>query len=179
MAPTPRKPSTVLVVEDDPPLRTFYRSALLIAGYNVITASDGIEALQQIEGSVPDLIVLDIDLPRLDGRDVLAELKFHADTRDIPVLIVSGEDTSDLNTADFACALSKPVTADQFLDAVRDCLAHAWLHRDRRGAIRCPTCATKTVTPVTTINGNVVSRAWRCSGCEGVWPERRGPSATS
>ena len=67
----PSRRGTILVVEDDPALRTFYRSALMIAGYTVVSAEDGIDALRRLdEGLTPDLVVLDVALPRLSGRDV-------------------------------------------------------------------------------------------------------------
>src|SRR5688572_24615189 len=117
-----RRQETILVVEDDPALRTFYRSALMIAGYTVITVQDGIEALRRIESSAPDLIVLDISLPRLGGRDVLQELKAHTDTRRIPIMVVSGTETRDLDPEDVACIMRKPVTAEELITAVEKCL---------------------------------------------------------
>jgi len=51
--------------------------------------------------------VLDIALPRVSGRDVERELRSNSETRDIPIVIVSGQDVSDLNPDDFACVLRK------------------------------------------------------------------------
>lgn len=110
------------MIEDDAALREFYRSTLRAHGYAVVAVEDGIDALRQIEHSLPDLVVLDLALPRLNGRDVYRELKARHDTGLIPILVVSGEDTSDLDPTDFACLIRKPVSVDALLDAVRDCL---------------------------------------------------------
>jgi DNA-binding response OmpR family regulator len=114
--------ATILVVEDDSSLRTFYQSALAIAGYRVITAQDGIDALWRIDNELPDLVVLDLNLPRLGGRDVKAELKAHAETRHVPIMVVSGTERSDLDPPDVVCHLRKPVTAEQLIEAVETCL---------------------------------------------------------
>ena len=114
--------ATVLVVEDDPTLRTFYRSALAIGGFDVITADYGVEALYLIEGSTPRLVVLDLGLPRLSGRDVRRELASQIATRDLPIVVVTGE-TDDIDPIEFPCVLRKPVTAEALIEAVTNCLA--------------------------------------------------------
>ena len=116
----------VLVVEDDPALRELYRSSLRVAGYAVVAVSDGIDALRRVEREPPDAVVLDLGLPRLNGRDVQRELKSAPDTRHIPIVVVSGSDTSDLNPSDFACVLHKPISADTLLAAVQNCIRRGW-----------------------------------------------------
>lgn len=128
MAPPVRK-ATILVVEDDSALRAFYRRALMLVGYTVVTVEDGIDALRHIESDVPDLVVLDIGLPRLGGLDVQAELRSRAETRRVPIMIVSGTETREMNLVDFACVLRKPVTADQLIEAVETCLRDRWRSR--------------------------------------------------
>ena len=118
---TGKTKGTILVVEDDPQLRTFYRSALMIYDYKVITAADGVEALHRIESDAPDLVVLDLGLPRLSGRDVRRELAAHIITENIPIVVVTG-DTRDLDPTEFTCVLRKPVTTEALIDAVANCL---------------------------------------------------------
>jgi len=115
----------VLVVEDDPTLREMYRSALRAAGYAVVAVSDGLDALRRVERETPDAIVLDLGLPRLGGRDVQKELKSAPDTRHIPIVVVSGSDTSDLDPDDFACVLAKPISSDALINAVQKCLTRS------------------------------------------------------
>jgi DNA-binding response OmpR family regulator len=109
----------VLIVEDDPVLCTFYRSALQIAGYVVVTADDGISALRQIDGGVPEALVLDLGLPRLSGRDVGREVAHHLPQ--LPIVVVTGS-AEEIDPDEFACVLRKPITAVALIDAVEDCL---------------------------------------------------------
>jgi two-component system, OmpR family, phosphate regulon response regulator PhoB len=110
------------VVEDDRALREFYRTTLRSGGYEVGAVEDGTDALRRMEDWTPDVLVLDLGLPQMDGRDLHHELRARRETRGIPIVIVSGNDTSDLNPADFACVLHKPVTGDVLLSAVGDAL---------------------------------------------------------
>lgn len=121
MLPSIRK-TTILVVEDDPSLREMYRTALIVAGYTVIAVEDGVDALRRIETEPPNLVVLDMALPRLGGREVQSELKSRPDTSHIPIVVVSGTDTRNLNPRDFDCVLRKPITPHALLEAVEDCL---------------------------------------------------------
>jgi CheY-like chemotaxis protein len=116
----------VLVVEDDPMLRELYRSTLKAAGYAVVAVGDGVDALRRVEYERPDAVVLDLGLPRLNGRDVQRELKSAPDTKHIPIVVVSGSDTSDLDPDDFACVLSKPISADALVVAVENSLRRSW-----------------------------------------------------
>ena len=113
---------TVLVVEDDPSLRDFYKATLRYAGYSVVALEDGLDALRWLEQQSPSLIVLDLALVRVSGRDLHHELRSRRDTREIPIVVVTGEDTSDLNEAELACVLHKPVTGAALLEAVERCL---------------------------------------------------------
>ena len=115
---SPAADRTVLVVEDDAALRAFYVRALRMAGFPTAATEDGLDALRWIEQHRPALIVLDLTLVRVSGRDVQRELRAHDDTRNVPVLVVTGDDTSDLNASELVCILRKPVTADALIDAV-------------------------------------------------------------
>ena len=112
----------MLVVEDDPQLRELYRSALRSAGYAVVAVEDGADALRQIEQAPPAAIVLDLALPRVGGRDVLHELRSHSKTRQIPIVVVTGTDISDLEANAFASMLRKPISVDALVSAVDKCV---------------------------------------------------------
>ena len=118
-------PKTVLVVEDDSGLRELYRSALVSAGYAVVAVEDGIDALRRVERDVPQAVVLDMALPRLGGRDVQRELRSRPETSNIPIVVVSGTDISDLNEADFASVLRTPIHAEAVVYAVDKCFRRA------------------------------------------------------
>jgi CheY-like chemotaxis protein len=79
----------VLLVEDSKFLRMANECALSRAGYDVSTAADGAEALQVANDQLPDIILLDILLPKISGPDVLRNLKNNPATRDIPVVVLS------------------------------------------------------------------------------------------
>lgn len=114
---------SVLVVEDDPVAREFYRSLLRAAGYTVTAVEDGLTALQIIDTRPPDTVVLDMVLPRLSGRDVYRELKARPATNNLPIVVVSGHDVSDLNEADFASVLQKPLDPDTLVTVVERSVA--------------------------------------------------------
>jgi DNA-binding response OmpR family regulator len=115
-------PATVLVVEDDPALRRMYRTALALAGFDVVEADDGLGALHFLDNRAPDLVVLDLMLPTVSGLIVQQEIAAHAHTRNIPIVIVTGSDIS-LDNVDVPCVLRKPVSPEALVDAVRRCLA--------------------------------------------------------
>jgi two-component system phosphate regulon response regulator PhoB len=115
----------VLIVEDDPQVREMYRLALRAAGHVVAAVEDGTDALRQIEQAVPALVVLDLALPRLGGHDVYCELKARPDTRDIPIVVVTGTDLSEAEAKDFAYVLRKPCDGDRLVTAVAQCLRRA------------------------------------------------------
>jgi two-component system phosphate regulon response regulator PhoB len=79
----------VLVVDDEPAQRAMLTYNLEAAGYRTVTAADGEEALIVVHEQSPDLILLDWMLPRLSGIEVCRQLKARAETRDIPVIMVS------------------------------------------------------------------------------------------
>ena len=108
----------VLIIEDDNELRAMYRTALVLDEFDVIEASNGLEALRRLESNVFDLIVLDMGLPALSGRAFLLELMAKADTRKIPVVVVTGS-TKTFNSLNIARVLRKPVSTDQLVDTVR------------------------------------------------------------
>jgi two-component system, OmpR family, KDP operon response regulator KdpE len=120
VAPPPRRPS-VLVVEDDPELRTLYRTTLALAGYTVTVAEDGVDALRRVEIESPDVIVLDIGLPRLGGGDVHREILSNAATASVPIVVVTG-DSNRLDRSEFPCVLQKPVDLDDLVATVDRCL---------------------------------------------------------
>ena len=113
----------ILVVEDSADLRRLFRTALAMAGYDVVEASDGLEALRLIESRPPDLVVLDLMLHALDGQSVQQELAARAITSSIPIVIVTGSDI-DVAGPNIACVLRKPIMPDQLIRTVEHCLIH-------------------------------------------------------
>lgn len=79
----------ILLIEDDPLMSDLYRNIFELEGYIVNVAADGQDGLDQAKATNPDLILLDIMMPKMDGFQVLAYLKTNPDTSGIPVVILS------------------------------------------------------------------------------------------
>jgi len=86
------RPEHILIVDDSRTNLSFLSSILEHAGYTVLTAADGAAALRQVCGSPPALVLLDVDMPDMDGFEVCRLLKGDAATRDIPVVFISAMD---------------------------------------------------------------------------------------
>jgi DNA-binding response OmpR family regulator len=89
-----RKVRRVVVADDDADIVDILTFNLETAGYEVESAADGEAALDLVTRSRPDLVVLDIMMPKMDGLEVLAALKANADTKEIPVVMLTAK-TSD------------------------------------------------------------------------------------
>jgi DNA-binding response OmpR family regulator len=84
-----REPKTVLVVDDDRPLRSLLRTNLEEAGFHVLEARDGEEAIASVRAELPDLILLDIMMPGISGWEVTAALLADRSTDQIPIVFIS------------------------------------------------------------------------------------------
>ena len=114
------KGGTILVVDDDLLVQQLVAGQLGPAGFQVVTASDGLEALKKAREIRPQAIVLDIYLPRLDGWSVLSTLKSEPDLARIPVIIISVEEQRARGFSLGACEyLVKPIEPDHLVDVVR------------------------------------------------------------
>jgi CheY-like chemotaxis protein len=116
----------VLVVDDEPDVRSYLRSALEDAGFLVRTACDGLDALEMIRRDPPDLISLDLVMPKHSGAKLYRELQKDRRFSKIPVLIVTGHARDDLGKTDFeemtmsgpGIYLEKPVRPASYVAAV-------------------------------------------------------------
>jgi DNA-binding response OmpR family regulator len=85
----------VLLVEDEEQLRRVMKDLLQREGYTVAEARDGIQALDEVDRHAPDVIILDLNLPGLDGYGVLAQLRSRPATREIPVMVLTAKGDED------------------------------------------------------------------------------------
>lgn len=81
----------ILVVDDERHIVRLVQVNLEKVGYQVITAYDGVEALEQVGKEMPDMVILDVMMPRMDGFEVLKKLQADAKTRDIPVIMLTAK----------------------------------------------------------------------------------------
>lgn len=86
----------ILLVEDDDKTRRINKSKLFLEGFFVIEAIDGIEAIKLLDKQIPDLIILDLYMEKMDGFKVLSILKMNPKWIDIPVIVFSGRGTQDV-----------------------------------------------------------------------------------
>ncbi len=91
---------TILVVDDEPNVRQYLATVLKDAGFNVVTAGDGVEALEIIKRSIPDFISLDLIMPKKSGHKLLHELRRNKQWSRIPVLIVTAHARDELGKGD-------------------------------------------------------------------------------
>lgn len=117
----------ILIAEDEPDIRELVAFTLRFAGHEVITSSNGEEALHQASQSVPDLILMDVRMPKMTGYDACRAMKADVALKDIPVVFLSakGQD-SEIQTGLDAGAeeyLLKPFAPDQLVERVKAILS--------------------------------------------------------
>ena len=113
----------ILVVEDNDKNLKLTRDVLEFAGYTVEVAITGEEAVAQALASVPDLILMDLQLPGMDGHQALARLRADPDTQRVPVVALTASampmDRERALSAGFDGFLEKPISVREFPDQVR------------------------------------------------------------
>ena len=116
------KETKVMVVDDSATIRRTAESLLSREGYTVITAEDGFEALPKIVESHPDIIFLDIMMPRLDGYQTCSVIKHNSTYKSIPVVLLSSKDgVFDKARGKLVGSeqfITKPFTKEDLLDAI-------------------------------------------------------------
>jgi len=124
----------ILVVEDDPDLRKILRAVLLREGYTVDTAGDGEEGLAIIETEQPDLLLLDVMMPRMDGKELCRLLKANSRTSQIPIIMLTAMSESDdkvggldMGANDY---ITKPYEQRELLMRVKNLLDWGKMQRD-------------------------------------------------
>jgi len=120
----------ILVVEDTQVIREEIRDILTMENFKVFEASDGIEGLESVKQAMPDLIISDISMPKLDGYEFLMELKKHVKTENIPFIFLSAKaDLRDIRKGMNMGAedyLTKPLSPDDLIIAVNKKLELRW-----------------------------------------------------
>lgn len=113
---SPTEKPAVLVVDDNDDIRFMIRYVLEQRGYRVLEAGDGLEAVERAQSFQPDLILMDLSLPGLDGISALSLIRGQAESRDMQVIAVSGhaaaEDIAAARAAGFDDYLTKPIDVD-------------------------------------------------------------------
>src|SRR6201982_4059129 len=120
-------PLTVLVVDDEPPIRRFLRTSLAASGYRVVEAEDGAGTMRSLTLEKPDLVILDLGLPDKSGLELIGEIR---KTSPVPILVLSARHDErskvvalDLGADDY---LSKPFGMAELMARLRAALRHAF-----------------------------------------------------
>jgi two-component system, OmpR family, KDP operon response regulator KdpE len=151
-------PLKVLVVDDEPPIRRFLRTSLAVNGYDVIEAKNGAEGLDEMRRNAPDLLVLDLGLPDIDGLEVIRRLRDGGDVR--PIIVLSSRDDEagkvealDLGADDY---VTKPFGVDELLARIRTAMRHKLQQKGERPIFRSGELSVDLVRRLVTTGGNEV-----------------------
>lgn len=114
----------ILHIEDDPANRLLVRKILTPAGFEVIDAEDGLEGIRKAIGDAPDLVLVDIAIPGLDGYEVTLRLRAEAHLRHVPIVAITAEGNREASLA-VGCDgfLQKPIDARTFAETIRGYLS--------------------------------------------------------
>lgn len=120
----------ILVVDDEADVRNFLKAALFEAGFEVITAEDGFLALEEVKKQIPDLISLDLVMPKKSGAKFYHELTKKKEWSKIPIIIVTGHARDDLGKSHLkeltmsgpGVYLEKPVKPNNYIAAIKSIL---------------------------------------------------------
>ena len=119
---------SVLIVDDEPMARTLLRLMLVRAGFEVTEAENGFDALEKVEGNVPDLILLDVMMPGMDGFTVCQTVRARGETAELPIIMLSAKtDIDSINKGLLAGAtkyLTKPISPEELTRQVKDALGN-------------------------------------------------------
>ena len=115
-------PRSVLLIDDSPAVRTLMRLALEREGYAVQEAEDGEAAVSLLDGRTVDVIVCDLNMPRMDGLSFMRWLRSHAVYRKVPLAVLTTETRPHMklavNTGGANAYIRKPCQASEFIDTV-------------------------------------------------------------
>ena len=125
----------VLVADDDEDIRAYLDITLGLAGFDVIEARDGVEAFEVARSRVPDVVVLDVMMPRMDGIETLRRIRDDARTSNLPVILLTAkvqrQDTIDGLDAGADDYVAKPFDAEELVARIRAALRRADQQRSR------------------------------------------------
>jgi two-component system, OmpR family, KDP operon response regulator KdpE len=147
-------PYHVLVVDDEPQVQRFLRPSLIAEGYDMVSAMSGQEALKQFDAHRPDVVVLDLGLPDMDGKEVI---KYIRATSNVPIIILSAREGEtekiealDLGANDY---VNKPAAIGELMARVRAALRYAAKSEGLKSSYHSGSLVIDTLTHSATLKG--------------------------
>ncbi len=145
----------VLIVDDEPQMRRILRPSLIAEGYEVVSAATGKEALERFRARAPDVVVLDLGLPDMDGKDVVTAIR---KTSSVPIIILSARELEaekvsalDLGADDY---VNKPAAIGELMARIRAALRHSGKSQEAlRTKFQAGPLAIDSLTHAATFNG--------------------------
>ncbi|CAO3441185.1 response regulator [Azospirillum endophyticum] len=151
-------PLRVLVVDDEPPIRRFLRTSLAAQGYDIVEAEDGTKALQEVRRRSPDLLVLDLGLPGIDGLEVIRRLR--GSGASLPIIVLSSRvdeagkvEALDLGADDY---VTKPFGVEELLARIRTAMRHKLQQQGERPLFRSGDLTVDLVRRIVIVRGEEV-----------------------
>lgn len=145
----------VLIVDDEPPIRRFLRTSLTAQGYDIVEAEDGVKALDEVRRMSPDVLVLDLGLPGMDGLEVIRRLRGGGAT--LPIIVLSSRadeagkvEALDLGADDY---VTKPFGVDELLARIRAAMRHKLQQQGERPVFRSGALTVDLVRRIVTAQG--------------------------
>jgi two-component system cell cycle response regulator DivK len=123
---TTKAPPTILLVEDYEDNRVMMRQLLEMSGYRVFEATNGDQAIKMARVEIPDLILMDLSLPRVDGLSATRQIRAVSYLKNVPIIAVSAHDSADFHSEALASGcneyVTKPIDFGQLEDVIRELL---------------------------------------------------------
>lgn len=118
---------TILILEDDPSVRTLLIKALSARGYEVRSAEDGLAGLTMLEAWTPDLLIVDVMMPRLDGMTFVRAIKGRGETKPIPVIFLTARNDPKSMIAGINLGaryyITKPFVVEELIGKIQKALS--------------------------------------------------------
>jgi two-component system, OmpR family, alkaline phosphatase synthesis response regulator PhoP len=118
-------PAKVLIVDDDKDLREMWFAIFSMEGFTVITAENGSEGYKAAQREQPDIIVTDLNMPEIDGTNMIKRLRAHPDLRKVPIVALSaysGQQGEEALKAGANLLMQKPVETERLIETVKQLL---------------------------------------------------------
>lgn len=152
------KPLRILVVDDEPAIRRYLKTSLTAQDWQVTEAEDGETALATIKRDLPDLLVLDLGLPGMDGLDVIRTLREAGSTLPIVVLSVRSDEAGKVSALDLGADdyVTKPFGIEELLARIRTALRHRLQQEGEKPVFRSGDFTMDLVRRIVTVRGEEV-----------------------